>query len=204
MIFFRKAFLIILLSSHTSLLGHYDWTKHVPPDARQYIPESAKESATKQSSATYYGPTNLKNQDYAKNLTVMGPATLDGVAIEGEMYCNGPLNAQRSSFGLLRVNGPVTLNESTVSGDTSINGPLHAKDSQFSSISIATNTFTLKNSTVSGNILVRRNRPFGSQVLILENTVVQGTITFEANQGKVVFVGNSKADRIIGAMKYKQ
>jgi len=139
---------------------------------------------------TVLGKVSLQCQN------ITGTATLTDTAITGILTVSGDLNATRASIAGLNVVGNVSLNSTIVSGSTSIIGKLDASTSKFTDIELEGSSATFSKSTIK-NILIKSSRNETPQI-VLNNTVVDGNITFTSGKG-IVQNNNSKiTGKVIG------
>jgi len=193
--------------------------QYIPDVARQYIPGShdihTQPATGKTLSKIFYGPVILHNQEFqvltiygvakltnviAEQVEVQGTATLHAVEARN-MNINGAVTAQNVKISEnIMLNGSVLLDNTQVMGSTHINGALEAKKSVLHDIDIATEKIVLQDCQV-GTITMKKNRPgynflgintTKTQVVELDNTIVNGNIIFEEDGGVVILKNNAQ------------
>ena len=155
---------------------------------------------TKGNEQTFYGVTQLKNQQYS-TLNCFGPTILEQSQILEQANIYGPLTANKTTFKKLQafgpvkgdtisfkqanIQGPISLKQAKASGTLTVLGPLQAQDSRFMDIFIACHELTLDNCFVN-NLSVKQASTDDQtqQVLRLKgNTTIHGKISFESGNG---------------------
>lgn len=108
----------------------------------------------------------------------------------GDVVINGVANFNDQAFENLIVNGVANVHNVSVHHETVINGVLTAGNSNFDTITISTTHMALNNCTVN-SIIVRQTEPKKEQIVELSNSSVNGSITFEQGNGKVIVKNGS-------------
>lgn len=157
-------------------------------------------------SVTLFGAKEMTGKHIKKNLTIYGAGVLTDVQVGEVLTDYGKLTAKKCSFNQLDVYGSTVLENSKVEKNANIYGTFTAQSCTFkSSIAACSTTIVLKDSKVRGDILIKRDKGIIKQVVELENTIVEGSITFEKNKGTVILKGTSsvKGDILGGTISKK-
>tara|TARA_Y100000588_G_C13790504_1_gene726460 strand:- start:59 stop:655 length:597 start_codon:yes stop_codon:yes gene_type:complete len=127
------------------------------------------------------------------SLTGNGMVTINGTTILGDTAVNGMLNATDGSFNKLNVNGAALLVQCTVNETAQVKGTLTASSCKFeNTLRIYSNMTRFINSKVNYNLIINHTDN-KEQVVYLDNhSEVNGDITFEDKNGKVIVRGGSK------------
>jgi predicted thioesterase len=105
-----------------------------------------------------------------------GHATLNGTTVTGNLVVMGVLT---------------TKNGAHVEGKTSVFGPLFASNTQFDQqVFVATNTLTLNNSHINGNLTEKSSSQKGV-INMSSGSTVSGNVDFSAQKGVVNLSGGS-------------
>ncbi len=119
---------VVLLSTYN--IGHsYNWQKHIPEEAKQYIPDLEDEDES--SANISLGVANLKGKVSLTNHK--GPLSLTQARVTGPINVFGPLTAHQTDFeDLVTVHGPVKLTGKSeiynqVKSNVQVFGPVFAK-----------------------------------------------------------------------------
>ena len=150
-----------------------------------------------------------------EQLIVNGAANIQSKQVKGHSIVNGSLNATNSLFnslivngfaklaktkitGTVTVNGSAELNKTTIAGVTAIHGYLSAQNTEIlSTLHLSSNKSKLEKCTTKG-IVVEKSRP-KPQRLYLNNSTIDGDITFLGGHGKVYVCGKTTiAGQVIG------
>ncbi len=151
---------------------------------------------------SHSGKLNLNTVVVREELINTGKLNINDVRINGTLSVTGNLESSGSSIKDLNATGTIVLNNNdNISGDVDIVGKLTASNSRFEKqLLITSSIITLNNGTTTKNIYIRRNN--GKKVdeyLYLNNSTVNGNITFESGRGKVVANSGSRINgSIIG------
>lgn len=152
-------------------------------------------SAVEARSASFEGFTKLNNKTF-ENLQVMGDAELENVQITADATITGMLTAKKLIAKNLQVIGNANLEQATVEV-AQITGMLDAKGCSIQELSLVAQTAMLDACKVK-TIVVKKVEGYEKpQILELNNTQVEGDVTFEAGSGEVALKGDS---RIAGAI----
>ncbi len=147
--------------------------------------------------ATFEGFTKLNDKTFDK-LQVMGDAELENVQVTNEATITGMLTAKKLTAKQLQVTGNAKLDEATVEG-AHIMGMLDAKACTIQDLAITTESSMLNACKVKTVMVKKVEGSEKPQVLELDNTVIEGDVTFEAGNGEIVLKGDSRvAGAIIG------
>lgn len=127
------------------------------------------------------------------SLTGNGMVNVNGTTILGDTDINGMLNATDGSFNKLNVNGTASLIQCTINDIAQIKGTLTASSSKFeNTLSIYSNMTRFINSKVNYNLTINHTDN-KEQIVYLDNhSEVNGDVTFEDKNGKVIVRGGSK------------
>lgn len=133
------------------------------------------------------GMPSYKNQTF-NELTANGMVSVHDCTNNGKTNVNGNLDIFNSTFkGLFNANASVTCNKGHFHALVTIKGMLTTKDCEFrDDLRISTKALDLKSSRVIKNLVMQRCSDAPSQTVTLsDGTVVQGSIIFDAGNGKV-------------------
>lgn len=154
-----------------------------------------------QSSSGPYGPMSCSG-GITPSISANGPVTITDTIVEQGVQVNGVLTAEKAVFGSLTVNGKVTFHRVLVKGTSAITGDLNAHKSNFQdTLTISTNTVHLAACHTADIIIDNSGDGIVSpQVLELaDGTVVDGNVTFKADDGIVKMGPHSKiTGKVIG------
>jgi hypothetical protein len=147
-----------------------------------------------------YGHSLLEDVIALKNLTCYGYAELQGTKVQGVTTMYGPMEAKDSTFKDLDVRcynemigkGTVTLNDCAIQNLT-LNGALKATRTTFHQIVTFAADTLLTDSTVHELMVMNALLPRQEKaVVILDNAIVEGSITFSQKGGIVICKGTSE------------
>lgn len=97
---------------------------------------------------------------------------------------NGNLHAQHVSFETLEVNGNAELHYCHITKNGEFFGYAQFINCNLHDLNLRGRNFMIKNSIVTGNIIL--NAIAGKGKLILDNTIVEGSITFTQGTGEII------------------
>lgn len=156
--------------------------------------------------AAWSGLTTVGRQVLPR-LNAYGMVNLNGTTINGGTVINGTLHMIGSILkGTLNMNGTIQANECQIDGLATINGMLEAQKTTFNGgISISSDKITFNESSVKGDITVRKSHQ-RHQVMVLSNSsVISGNVVFEAGQGIIQLSGGSRIEgQVRGAVVESQ
>lgn len=149
----------------------------------------------------HYKTTNAHNQQlavingsYNASNTSLSNILINGNAQVGKnnqtticsQICvvNGNLHARHASFETLEVNGNAELNYCHVTNNGEFFGYAQFINCNLRNLNLRGKSFMIKNSIVTGNIIF--NTVAGKGKLVLDNTIVEGSITFTQGTGEIV------------------
>lgn len=150
---------------------------------------------------TLFGSKEIAHKHIKKNLTIYGAAMLTDVTVGEVLTDYGRLKAVASTFNQLDAYGCTVLKKCTVLKNTKIFGLLEAQGCTFqSALTVWSTTITLTDSTVRGDMHVKKDKGTKKQRVELKNTTVEGSVIFEKNKGTIILKGTSciKGDVIGG------
>ena len=126
-----------------------------------------------------------------------GFVSLDGTTVLGKLEVNGSLKIIDASIGFLECSGYTSMQDSTVHEATVLAGFLNATRVVFDGpITTTTQKMSCRDCSMESILVKSTVWSVGSQSIELTgNTVVKGSITFEAGNGKVYL---SNRARILG------
>jgi predicted acyltransferase (DUF342 family) len=116
-------------------------------------------------------------------MSINGTAQLNGTTFTGDLMLTGPLKATGVKFMGMNVTGPVSLENSQVLGNAQIIGPLSALSSVFQQTLTVTSDNVLLSETTTKDIIIDSSRQ--TSTLILNNSTVNGNITFRGSRGSL-------------------
>jgi predicted acyltransferase (DUF342 family) len=116
-------------------------------------------------------------------MSINGTATLNRTTFKGDLLLTGPLKATGVKFMGLNVTGSVSMENSQVLGNAQIIGPLTAMSSVFQQTLTVTSDNVLLSETTTKDIIVESSRQ--PSTLILNNSTVNGNITFRGSHGNL-------------------
>jgi len=184
----------------------YDWQKHVPDEAKQYIPSNvSNKSGTTNGSTKHYGPISIQGttQD---SLVSHGPATIiDSIITTFTSY--GPAKVTNSKIKLIDIHGPFsgdnvelhagevkgvfTLTNSKITGSFEIKGLVKITKTQISKdIVIYSSSVTFVDTNIHENVYIYSDTKIPK--VSLTNTFIDGKIIFVQKAGKIISDGKSK------------
>lgn len=133
-------------------------------------------------------------------LTENGVVSLNGSTIIGATNINGVLIAEDANFSSMMINGAASLTRCTISTAASIKGTLFTSSTVFQSgLDIYSNRTRLIHTKIIGNLRIHQTDKKKQVVYLGYNSVVDGNITFEGQQGNVILKGGSVINgRVIG------
>ncbi len=153
-----------------------NWSKHVP--------------GTAENASVFYGPTQIKDKTM-DDLTIYGPASISNTTINKMATVKGPLEVTKSTFSNIHIEGIAKFDDVKVTKELFINGPLYATNSTLEEVSIASSELKLSNTKVN-KILVRKDAlRINQQVVYLDKGTKIDSLTFEAKNGRVVFLDST-------------
>lgn len=152
-------------------------------------------TAVEVQTASFEGFAKLNDKTF-ENLQVMGDAELENVQVSVEADITGMLTAKKLRAKNLQVIGNANLEQAMVEV-AQITGMLDAKGCSIQELSLVAQTAMLDACKVK-TIVVKKVEGYEKpQILELNNTQVEGDVTFEAGSGEVALKGDS---RIAGAI----
>ena len=158
--------------------------------------------AVEAQAATFEGFTKLNDKTFDK-LQVMGDAELENVQVTNEATITGMLTAKKFTAKQLDVTGNAKLDEATIEA-VQVIGMLDAKACSIQGLVITTESSMLNTCKVKTVMVKKVEGSEKPQVLELDNTVVEGDVTFEAGNGEIVLKGDARvAGAIIGGVVKK-
>lgn len=133
-----------------------------------------------------------------KNLTTHGSANLQKTTINGHCQTHGSLISSESTIHQLTTRGSANLYETMVHELCDISGSLIAQSSTLNRMIVSSKRITLINSKTK-TIHIRKQTGPCEQIVELNNTTVDGDITFESGEGKILLKSNSKiTGKVVG------
>lgn len=167
--------------------------------------------STKTMTNIQFGSAQMKDAQL-KDLHHSGELELEKVKISGAAIINGHLQATESLFNDLTVNGQSELKESQAQGTTSVNGALQAKESKFDGNLTVHGQLEAKDSKFLKKVIItsskieftncelqdltiKSTKTDKQQILTLDDTKINGDVTFESGNGLIKM---DKASKIAG------
>lgn len=143
--------------------------------------------------STMNGSINLSNTRMG-NIKINGSANLgkpsEQTAFTDMLVVNGNLKSRHTSFETLEVNGNSELEHCSVAKQGEFFGNVFFKACKLNDLDLRGRDFILKDSTVTGSILLRAIN--GKGKLILDNTTVEGSAKFAENNGEIILKNGSR------------
>lgn len=138
------------------------------------------------------GPVSVKKVA-ADSVNVTGPLTFNALTVHGATIIIGPFTGTTASLAQLTVTGSLNVTDVSVAGATYVCGACTFKDSTLHAVTLATREATFEN-TPTDSIFVKKEQTAEPQIIILngEKSIVQGDVTFEGKNGKVILTNNAK------------
>lgn len=132
----------------------------------------------------------------------LGNILINGQAILGKkseettftdiVVVNGNLNSKYASFETLEINGNSELESCNVAKQGEFFGNAVFKNCTLNNLELRGKNFVLKDTSVTGNIMV--SVISGTGKLILDNTIVRGTAKFINGNGNIVFKNGGRVE----------
>lgn len=186
----------------SSLENATSWSGDGAPKLYEVTKEGIKKIVHKKlpDNVTLYGRVQLSDVDIAKNFTCYGFAEVANATVHGVTTMYGPMNANRCSFAdmdircaneILDEPGTVQLSHTNVR-KLFINGKLVTESSTIKSITTFFHELEVSNSHV-GDITMMNGSHVKKRkaVIVLNNTIVEGSIQFSQKGGTVICKGTS-------------
>lgn len=130
--------------------------------------------------------------------TIMyGPVTFNGNTFDGQLTIYGTLDANQVTAQSTTVYGMADIKNSTITGPLVVQGFLKGNKSTFNDAIKVYGTTELEDCVVQ-NVLVKHTEGQPSEITLIGDCVVKGSITFENGQGVVHVKGNPQ---ILGRIK---
>ncbi len=152
-------------------------------------------TAVEAQSASFEGFAKLNDKTF-ENLQVMGDAELENVQIIADATITGMLTAKKLIAKNLQVVGNAKLEQATIE-IAQITGMLDAKGCSIQDLYLVAQTAMMdacKIKTITVKKVEGYKKP---QILELNNTQIEGDVTFQAGSGEVILKGDA---RIAGAI----
>ena len=132
----------------------------------------------------------------------LGNILINGQAILGKkseettftdiIVVNGNLNSKYASFETLEVNGNSELESCNIAKQGEFFGSAIFQNCTLNNLELRGKNFVLKDTSVSGNIMV--SVISGAGKLILDNTIVRGSAKFIDGNGNIVFKNGGRVE----------
>ena len=162
---------------------------------------------------TLHGKIQLNKVAISKNFTCYGFANLSNTSVAGVTTMYGPIHAKGSRFNEMDVRCSKVMHNKYSSVKLSkcsvkkifLNGKLEADSTDIEHITTFYHTLTLSDSHVESIDMINSSRNKNKRAVIeLNNTIVEGSITFAQKGGTVICKGTSKVKgSIIGGTLIK-
>lgn len=149
-------------------------------------------------SAIINGIVHLKDKRFI-DLIVNGTLEAEDISVEETLAVNGACHVEDSRLYDVKINGLFDIDQSTVLGVADINGGLKAEKCNINEMHIATEEVRFDECTI-GTLVIKKSKE-REQKVVLKNSTVQKTITFEADNGTVILIGDSKIEGVINGGK---
>ena len=141
----------------------------------------------------FSGKLNIENS-IKKCIMHYGLVNLDNVTVRENTFVSGKLFGSNVSLNNININGDLFLSDSSiVNGKVIINGLLITSSSKFEKpIYITTSKIELNEGSITKDIYIQKH-PFNirEEFIYIDNSTVNGNITFEGNLGRVILVNGS-------------
>lgn len=122
-------------------------------------------------------------------LYVDGIVKLDGTTITKCVQVNGTLSAKNASIEKMNVNGLAMLDNCLVIKKSTASGALNAESSQFSEeLFVSSEKVVFDSCTLTSLYIAKAHNPI---VELKGKTKINGSVTFESNNGKVIMNSDS-------------
>lgn len=181
---------------------------------------TAYASSTVTTSRMGFGSTQIENKDLT-TLHHSGELEVEKVKVTGSAIINGRFQALNSQFNELTINGQSEMKASEALGNTSINGALKVTDSKFGGSLVLNGLLEAKDSeflkpvTITStkidfinckvqSLLIKTTKEDQQQILTLQDTTINGDVTFESGNGLVKMNKNSKISGKVNGAKVDQ
>lgn len=142
----------------------------------------------------FSGRLNIENS-IKKCIMHYGFVNLENVTILENTFVSGKLTGSNVSLNDVKVNGEMSLSESSiVNGKVKINGSLITSSAKFEKpIFITSSKIQLNEGTVTKDIyVIKHSLDPKEEFVYIDNSMVDGNITFESKLGKVILLNGSK------------
>ena len=145
------------------------------------------------------GPLGFNNLEVKNDTTIVGPVEKSKEGKFNNLKVTGPFETENVTCTNLDVTGSVTATNLKVEKDATVTGGFELNKSSLNNLTITSDNIVLKNTEVSGNIVVKKESgvlgKIKNQELRLEGkTTVKGTVTFESGEGKIVQASEAKIE----------
>jgi cytoskeletal protein CcmA (bactofilin family) len=157
--------------------------------------EVAAPVAMEGQAGTFEGATDLKDKTF-DTLQIKGDAKLESVQVTNDATITGLLDAKKLNAKQLNVTGNANIDEATVEA-ANVTGMLNAKGCTIQDLSVTSESSMMDSCKVKKITVKKVEGSEKPQVLELNNSQVEGDVTFEAGNGEVVLKGDA---RVAGAV----
>ena len=150
-------------------------------------------NASNQTLTTINGSFSVSNI-HLSNTLINGNANL-GKKTQKTVFAkilvvNGNLYSEHVSFETLEVNGNSSLDSCIISINGVFLGNSQFTNCKLNSLDLRGKDFTIKDSTVTGGIII--TAILGSGKLILDNTIVEGGVKFTKDNGEIILKNGAR------------
>lgn len=190
----KKTYICFLCCAFVGIIFFNSCASHYKNDSVGEIPNAS----------TINGYAQISNKTF-DSLSINGTAELTNITIYKKLQVRGRLDGTTIVVeGGLDINGSAELHDVKIKGITVSSGFLEATKSIFNDIFIATKIMQLCDCLVQSIIVKPNSTGCGQdtvQIVELTNTIVNGSITFENGNGRVIAKKDSKViGKIVGGV----
>lgn len=140
------------------------------------------------------GPVRLTDV-HAPTLDITGPLEFQDLVVAGSARVTGPVKGKKGTFNTLDVTGPLNIRHLKAES-ANITGPVHVHGGHVGDLTVTAETVMLENVTAA-SVLIHPNGDKPQTLHLKGQTVIQGNITFESGQGRIL---QDSSARIHGAV----
>ncbi len=151
---------------------------------------------------SHSGILRLRNVIVQETLSNFGELNINGGRIDGTLSVSGNFTSSGSTIKNINASGDIVFsNNNNITGNTDIIGALTVSNSKFDKqLLITSSRIKLSDGTTTKNIYVRKNNGSNAtEYIYLNDSTVNGDITFESGNGIVIANSGSRINgSIIG------
>ena len=141
--------------------------------------------------------------DTEENISFSGNVTLDGTTVTNNLDVNGQLHAISANISKANISGNSDFSQAVISKKCNITGYLKADKSNFIADIVANTNKLELNKTKTNNIVVKSNNG-EKAIVMLNNSTVQGDISFSSGNGEVINNNSTIKGRVSGGVVTKK